>query len=1267
MGPHGACRTGMVGTIVTMTIRNWRSVLALVAVTGFGSVAWTQTSTSPLAPPPNGVRQMQAAEGLVAFTGATVHAAPGRTIENATLVIRDGRIVSVQSGAAAPGGATVRDVHGMHVYAGFIEPMVQVDVPQPDPNAPGTHWSGRVTPQRNALQTGAAGVNDKDARALRELGFVAAGISPRGGIFRGSGAVVSLAEKPSDPSRLQPKVYRERAYNAVAFETSREGENASGPGDDPRWSKYPDSQMGAIALIRQTLSDSDWKQASATGTSPTDALDALRKYQVAGDAHDPGTLLFDVDDELETLRAAKIAKEFARPAMVLGSGMEFRRLDAIAHANVPVIVPLAYPDAPKVATLGERESVELRELLNWELAPTNAARLDAAGVKVALTSGKIPDNRGGRKAFADRLGTAIKHGLAAEKALAMLTINPAQMLGVSDQLGTIDAGKAASFIVADGPLFTDVPDAPGRGEPGYVRPGRMVDVWIDGVRHPVGERRRYDLSGEWAIELTPAPTDGAKRVLEIDDAWPPGVSIAKTAAGEKEPARAKAAEVRLSGGADGSEPNQMSFVFPHDALGGAGVFTVDAAIERDANGLVLRGRLTRDRGEVSGFAARRTGDLAKPPANALQGTWTQVVNGKTLRPTDAERAHLVIAPDADKKVKAKKGAKDLDTDVVDFDAGNATTPAKMRVKVKGMSDAKPDDVTEVWLSPGPGFGKASAEDRLIARLTADGPEAFVLGRYRATPEADSIAWIPSAPGLPIGPYGLETFPKQRTYVIRHATVWTLGGAGTLKDAGVVISGGKIAAVGDEAAITDWLSRVRLSEPPVEIDATGKHISPGIVDCHSHTGISKGVNESGQAVTAEVRIGDVTDPDSISWYRQLAGGVTTVSNLHGSANAIGGQNQVNKIRWGCTAPDDMHFEGAIPGIKFALGENVKQSNWGDRFNTRYPQTRMGVETLLRDRFSAATEYMLARAASAKGDIASGPRRDLELDALAEILRGERLVHCHSYRQDEILMLCRVARDFGFKIGTFQHGLEVYKVADEVKAQAIGASLFADWWTYKVEVQDAIPMAGPLQQEMGLTTSYNSDSDEMARRLNVEAGKAVKYSGGGGTKMSPEEALKFVTLNPAKQLKIDDHVGTIEAGKDADIAVWSGPPLSSLSRCERTFVDGRELFSLELDARRRERNTHERARVIQKLLALSASAKIEGPPAAHEDMEPKTPGVDSKPPQGWETLSGHAGARRSLLADLYMQAADRRREAYLDMLRRGLDPRFHGAGSCGCEGW
>jgi N-acetylglucosamine-6-phosphate deacetylase len=368
---------------------------------------------------------------------------------------------------------------------------------------------------------------------------------------------------------------------------------------------------------------------------------------------------------------------------------------------------------------------------------------------------------------------------------------------------------------------------------------------------------------------------------------------------------------------------------------------------------------------------------------------------------------------------------------------------------------------------------------------------------------------------------------------------------------------------------------------------------------------------------------------------------------------------------------MHFErpigggpegGAMPGIKFALGENPKQSNWGDRNTTRYPQTRMGVEMLIRDRFTAAREYLR--------DIKAGKaRRDLELEAIGEILEGKRLVHCHSYRQDEILMLCRVAEEFGFRIGTFQHILEGYKVADELIKWSGGGSAFSDWWGYKWEVFDAIPSAGPIMAEQGVIVSYNSDSDEMARRLNIEAGKAAKYSGKhGGKPIPPHEAFKFVTLNPAKQLQMHARTGSLEPGKDADLALWSGIPTSPTSRCEMTWVDGRRLFSLEQDAKQRQWIASERQRLVQKVLAAgqrrggsgggAGDDSAEGPDAIVVDTGGDTDDADVQVDQA------RRSGRRLLLLDSVRQADDWRASQYMNLLLRGLDPRWMRAGDCGC---
>jgi len=370
-----------------------------------------------------------------------------------------------------------------------------------------------------------------------------------------------------------------------------------------------------------------------------------------------------------------------------------------------------------------------------------------------------------------------------------------------------------------------------------------------------------------------------------------------------------------------------------------------------------------------------------------------------------------------------------------------------------------------------------------------------------------------------------------------------------------------------------------------IDAQGKHISPGIIDEHSHIALT-GVNEGSQASSAEVQQSSVVYPEDINIYRQLSGGVTCSQLLHGSANPIGGQSALIKLKWGTTA-DEMLVKDAPKFIKFALGENVKQSNWGVG-SGRFPQTRMGVEQVYYDHFIRAREYgdgWKKYNSSGKKNVGLRPRRDLELECLNEILTGERFITCHSYVQSEINMLMHVADSMKFRLNTFTHILEGYKVADKMKAHGSGASTFSDWWAYKFEVKDAIPYNAAIMYKQGLTVAINSDDPEMGRRLNQEAAKTMKYGG-----VPEEDALKMVTINPAKLLHIDKRTGSLAAGKDADLVIWSDNPLSIYARVEKTFVDGTCYYDAERDEQMRLWNEQERARIIQKML----SAKEEGEP-------------------------------------------------------------------------
>jgi len=348
-----------------------------------------------------------------------------------------------------------------------------------------------------------------------------------------------------------------------------------------------------------------------------------------------------------------------------------------------------------------------------------------------------------------------------------------------------------------------------------------------------------------------------------------------------------------------------------------------------------------------------------------------------------------------------------------------------------------------------------------------------------------------------------------------------------------------------------------------------------------------------SITSEVRIGDVLDPDDINIYRQLAGGVTTSQLLHGSCNPIGGQSGLIKLRWGKPA-EGLKFENAPGFIKFALGENVKQANWGDLYRSRYPQSRMGVEQVYVDAFTRAIEYEAKLKASREKKSTMPFRRDLRMEAVAEIMNNKRHITCHSYQQGEITMLMRVADSLGFKVNTFTHILEGYKVADKMKAHGVGASSFSDWWAYKYEVIEAIPHNGSILHDVGVTVAFNSDDAEMARRLNQEAAKAVRYGN-----VSEEEALKFVTLNPAKLLRIDNRVGSIKPGKDADLVMWSDHPLSTYAIAQQTYIDGICYFDIDRDVQLRLEIASERKRIMSKMQA----ATRKGDPAKSPSFQQK----------------------------------------------------------------
>jgi imidazolonepropionase-like amidohydrolase len=450
-------------------------------------------------------------------------------------------------------------------------------------------------------------------------------------------------------------------------------------------------------------------------------------------------------------------------------------------------------------------------------------------------------------------------------------------------------------------------------------------------------------------------------------------------------------------------------------------------------------------------------------------------------------------------------------------------------------------------------------------------------------------------------------------LIQNATILTAS-HGTIERGSILIRDGKIAEVG---------ASVKAPKDAQVIDAAGQFVMPGIIDCHSHIAIDGSVNEGSVSVSSMVNIADVLNPDDVDIYRDLAGGVTVANVLHGSANAIGGQTIVIKLRWGQPA-SKLPFEGALPGIKFALGENPKRSNFRRGDTPRYPITRMGVEETIRGAFTEARDYKASwdlynkRTAAGEKNLIP-PRRDLRLDPLVEVLEGKRYVHSHCYREDEILMLLRVAKEFGFKVRTFQHVLEGYKVADEIAASGAGASTFSDWWAYKVEAYEAIPYNAALMTRRGVLVSVNSDDAEEATHLNQEAAKSIKFGG-----LSHDEALKLVTLNPAIQLGIDKRVGSIDAGKDADLVIYNHDPLSAYAVVQKTLIDGRVYFDRQRDIADRPVREKEKKALIDKQ-KKAAEKKPESGDAAKKPGEKKPEEKKEEKPKPPQSTLAFGGAR------------------------------------------
>jgi imidazolonepropionase-like amidohydrolase len=996
-----------------------------------------------------------------ALTNVRIIPEPGKVIEKGTIIFKEGVIVAAAADSVVPADARVIDLAGKTVYAGFIDPFTEMHVPPQVRRSGAPHWNELVTPEFDISRNYA--VDEELNKKFRAAGITARLVAPEGGIIKGKSALVSTGTADASKAILLGEIAQ---HVRLTIPRGRDRDD------------YPNSPMGAVALARQAFYDADWYGKAWTAYKAdhklprperNDALAALAPY-LGGER----TVLMDAANEQFFDRADRFARELGLSVIIRGSGREYRRLELVKASGRTIILPVNFPRPPKVGTVEESLDVSLEELMHWDHAPENPARLEKAGVKFALTGYGLKEPA----AFLPNVRRAVERGLSADGALRAMTITPATLVGAENRLGTIAPGKGANLVVTDGDLFA--------------KKTKILETWVDGRRFEHAPEPKSDVRGTWRVEFGGADGRFAKAVVRLKGSSKSlQGTMLRDADGADKKDEVKLAKVSL-------RESQLHLAWEGKSFGHEGVARLSVVVA-----VPLEGKKTW------------LGSVLW--ADGVQET---VQAEQTAAPTE----------------KDKEGDDEEEKDEEKDDDKSAVKELKIGEKKEGGTEGN------------------------------KGNEGKKEGGQKKEPKPETPALFPV--NYPLGDFGRVAQPEQpKVLAIKNAVIWTCGPAGKIPAATLLIQEGKITAVGKDVAIPAGA---------IVIDAAGKHLAPGIIDCHSHMATDGGVNEGTQAITAEVRIGDFVDANDITIYRQLAGGVTAANILHGSANPIGGQNQVIKLRWGLPS-EELKFREAPPGIKFALGENVKQSNWGEKFTSRYPQSRMGVEQIMRDALSAAQDYQKQQEKWAAERTGLPPRKDLELDALAEVVSGKRWIHCHSYRQDEILALIRVCDDHKIRIGTFQHILEGYKVADAMAKHGAMGSAFSDWWAYKFEVFDAIPYNGSLMHKAGVVVSFNSDDHELARHLNHEAAKAVKYGG-----VPEAEALQFVTLNPARQLRIEPYVGSLELGKQADFVLWSSSPLSTLSRCEQTWIDGRKYFDRADDQAQRVERDKMRTALIRKIL-------------------------------------------------------------------------------------
>jgi imidazolonepropionase-like amidohydrolase len=1015
-------------------------------------------SQAQVTSPVNGIASPT--EDAYAFINATIVRNSSGTDSNATLIIRNKKIIAVGTNIGIPKDVVIIDCKGKYIYPSFIDLYSDYGMPPPEKNTARRNpftgyqftsntkgafgWNQAIKPEVNA--SALFDVNDKDAKPLRDAGFGSVLTHLQDGIARGTGTLVTLATQPDNLVMLKEKASAQYSFS--------KGSSAQ---------SYPSSLMGVIALLRQTYYDAAWYKSDPAEEGKNMSLEAWNNNQDLPQ-------VFEADDKWNCLRASRIGNEFGLKYILKAGGNEYQRIKEMASIHTTFILPLDFPKAMDVEDPNDARYVSLADMENWELAPSNPAAFEKANIPFCFTESGLKD----AKSFFTNLRKAIDAGLSEKTALDALTKTPAVLLHVYDELGSLETGKLANFIITSGPVFDDKTS--------------ILENWIQGEKYEVNDGEWNNIPATYNLVITSQDGIVNNYTLSVKSANSAAI-IAKDTLSSKFSVNGKLVNINFS-----------PVISPKKNRP-----------ERSDNNM-QKADSTSDKNQLAGEGHEKN-------ARGRKGLLTTQISGPLIR-------------------------------------------------LSGVINK------ESWT----GNGVDTSGNMLYwtATLLKENISKEDTANKKKTPIEGKITY-------PFGGYGWETMPVRQDILIRNATVWTSEKEGELQNTDVLVKEGKIAAIGKNLG----------SSASIIIDGTGMDLTPGIVDEHSHIA-AVSINEGGQSVTSEVRIADNLNPDDINIYRQLSGGVTTSHILHGSANTIGGQTQLIKLRWGVN-DTALKFEGAAPFIKFALGENVKNSRSIN--NNRFPNTRMGVDEVIDDAFTRALDYekaMKLYESRPENSKLLPVRRDLELDALVEIMNKKRFITCHSYKASEILAAMKEAEKFGFRFNTFTHVLEGYKVAEEMKLHGANASTFSDWWNYKTEVIDAIAQNAGIMQKVGLNVAINSDDAEMARRLNQEAAKSIKYSG-----MSEEDALKMVTINPAIMLHVQERVGSIKVGKDADLVLWNTDPLSIYAIPQKTIVDGIIYYDIEQDSVMRKQMQSERNRLIQKMI----EEKKSGGPVTHaRPMEP-----------------------------------------------------------------